>query len=48
MLDSERVLLLLSVLAVLGFYDTLIIFVHNNDDNNNNNNINVKMHILFG
>jgi len=25
-------------LQSLGFYDTLIIFVHNNNNNNNNNN----------
>jgi len=27
-----------SVLAVLGFYDTLITFVHNNNNDDNNNN----------
>jgi len=33
-----RPILLQSVLAVLGLYDTLIILVHNNNNNNNNNN----------
>jgi len=36
MLVSERVLSVVKFLAVLGFYDTLIILVYNNNNNNNN------------
>jgi len=36
--------LLQSVLVVLRFYDTLIIFVHNN--NNNNNNSTMKIYAI--